>query len=90
MVVKMRDWHNLFLHAIFERGVEYYSNNRVLEYSFESNIIQASVQGEFIYDVHIVNDNNQIIDAYCDCPHAQKGNLCTHMVAELLEYDSNE
>lgn len=78
------DWRRMFQPHILDRGLEYYQNGLVEDYETDCDYVQATVQGNDEYDVHIDFVNGNIHDMECDCPYAAKGNYCKHMAAVLF------
>jgi len=66
----------------FERGVNYYEQDRVQELNIENGEITATVRGSQDYDVSIEVDDNAIRTA-CSCPYDYAGD-CKHIIAVLL------
>ena len=81
------EWYRLFRQHILDRGIEYYEDGRVIEYNFCDNEIIAQVDGTDIYDVHIRLDEEDVLDMYCSCPHAEEGHNCKHMAAVLFAFE---
>lgn len=65
----------------FERGMKYYHQGRVSNYRENDNELEATVLGTREYNVAI---NLADLDMSCDCPFAEIGNVCKHIVAVLL------
>ena len=85
-------WEEYFRNRILERGWNYYEQGRVSEVTQELEWFSGFVSGTHTYYVELGLDEDFDIDPelmYCDCPHAQDGNLCKHMAA-LLYYVSIE
>lgn len=68
--------------AIWERGREYYLENRVHYVSLYDGHGMAIVEGEHIYEVEFDCQNGQISNLYCDCPC---GYTCKHAVAAMMQ-----
>ena len=81
------DWYKLFRQHILDRGIEYFEDGEVLEFSYSNNEIKASVNGSDIYEVEISLDEEDVIDMYCSCPYAADGHNCKHMVAVLFKFE---
>ena len=66
----------------FERGVNYYQEDRVQNVDIDGGEIRATVRGSSYYDVaiDIVDD---AIRTHCTCPYDYAGD-CKHIVAVLL------
>ena len=80
------EWETYFQKRILDRGYEYYFDERVEDLRINSNRIKAVVSGTDFYHVEIKLNGNQIIGMFCDCPYAQDGHNCKHMVAVLYEW----
>lgn len=65
------------------RGYDYYQSGHVQNVTIRKNFIKATVLGSDIYDVEISLKNGVVNEIACDCPYAQDGNYCKHMVAVL-------
>ncbi|QSG07624.1 SWIM zinc finger family protein [Halapricum desulfuricans] len=72
----------------FERGVNYYHQDRVQELEVDGDEIRATVRGSSYYDVaiDIVDDT---IRTHCSCPYDYAGD-CKHIVAVLLAVDDRD
>ena len=80
------EWETYFQKRILDRGYDYYFDERVEDLRINSNRIKAVVSGTDFYHVEIKLNGNQIIGMFCDCPYAQDGHNCKHMVAVLYEW----
>lgn len=79
-----------FASHIWQRGVDMYYDNAVLSFSFEDDVIKATVNGSEYYEVEIVLDENRGVHSLdCDCPYANKGNTCKHMAAVLYMFNED-
>ena len=47
----------------------------------------AQVDGTEVYDVHIMLDDEEVIDMQCSCPYAADGRNCKHMAAVLFKFE---
>ncbi|GEO64375.1 SWIM zinc finger family protein [Companilactobacillus nantensis] len=83
------DWENLFQPQILERGYDYFDQGLVEDFKQTKTKITAKVFGSEVYDVKIKLRNGEIADASCDCPYAQDGKYCKHMVAVLVFTDNS-
>ena len=72
----------------FERGVNYYHQDRVTELDIDGGEIRATVRGSNYYDVAIdlVDD---AVRSHCSCPYDYAGD-CKHVVAVLLTVDDRD
>jgi hypothetical protein len=72
----------------FERGVNYYHQDRVQELDIDGGEIRATVRGSNYYDVAIdlVDD---AVRSRCSCPYDYAGD-CKHVVAVLLTVDDRD
>lgn len=73
--------------AVFARGQTYASSGAIESLQTpalepgEQAAVQALVQGTQAYQVRVCIDADDELDGECDCPHAQDGNFCKHLVA---------
>ena len=81
------EWYQLFKSYILDRGIEYYENGYVTEFSYEDGVISAVVDGTEEYHIDIEIDGEDVMNVSCDCPHARSGNNCKHMAAVLFKYE---
>lgn len=81
------EWYQLFKSYILDRGIEYYENGYVTEFSYEDGVISAVVDGTEEYHIDIEVDGEDVMNMSCDCPHARSGNNCKHMAAVLFKYE---
>ncbi len=74
--------------VVFERGVNYYHQDRVQELAIDGGEIRATVRGSDYYDVaiDIVDDG---VRSHCSCPYDYAGD-CKHIVAVLLTVDDRD
>lgn len=72
----------------FERGVDYYDQDRVLELHVDGEEITATVRGSSDYRVS-VEIGNETIRTTCNCPYDYTGD-CKHIVAVLLAVENRE
>ncbi|MXV62702.1 hypothetical protein GS429_11620 [Natronorubrum sp. JWXQ-INN-674] len=72
----------------FERGVNYYHQDRVKELDIDGGEIRATVRGSNYYDValDLVDD---AVRSHCSCPYDYAGD-CKHVVAVLLTVDDRD
>ena len=72
----------------FERGRNYYRQDRVQKVEIDGGEIRATVRGSNYYDVaiDIVDDT---IRTHCSCPYDYAGD-CKHIVAVLLAVDDRD
>lgn len=72
----------------FERGHNYYRQDRVQEIEIDGGEIRATVRGSNYYDVaiDIVDDT---IRTHCSCPYDYAGD-CKHIAAVLLAVDDRD
>ena len=68
--------------AVFERGLDYYRENRVLYLCLNGSQGRAIVEGTKPYEVEFQYKDGQISNLFCDCPC---GYTCKHEVAVLLQ-----
>ena len=81
------EWYKLFRQHILDRGIEYFEDGEVIDFSYSANEIKASVNGSDVYDVEILLDEEDVIDMYCSCFYAADGHNCKHMAAVLFKYE---
>ena len=81
------DWYTLFRPHILDRGIEYYEDGYVKDFSYSDDEIVAQVEGTDVYDVQIMFDGEEVIDMYCSCPYAADGRNCKHMAAVLFKFE---
>ncbi|MGN1277219.1 MAG: SWIM zinc finger domain-containing protein, partial [Floccifex sp.] len=84
------EWEYLFTNRILDRGWDYYNKKAVEDLVITDQEISATVTGNQDYEVNILIEKNEIIDMYCSCPYAAKGNKCKHMAAVLFTYSEKE
>ena len=68
--------------AIFERGHNYYLEDRVVYLSMDNGRGRAIVEGEHTYEVEFDYDHREIRNLLCSCPC---GCTCKHEVATMLQ-----
>lgn len=72
---------------VFQRGLKYYSENRVVELDFrrEDLCVSATVAGSMYYEVEVCFSNRgEIVEMLCDCPaYYEFEGACKHIVAVL-------
>ncbi len=81
------EWYTLFKQHILDRGIEYFEDDRVRDYNYCDNEIIARVDGTELYDVHILLDDEEVLDMHCSCPYAEEGHHCKHMAAVLFAFE---
>ncbi len=72
----------------FERGRNYYHQDRIQEIDIDGNEIRATVRGSSYYDVAI-DIADDAIRTRCSCPYDYAGD-CKHIVAVLLAVDDRD
>lgn len=72
----------------FERGRNYYHQDRIQELDIDGEEISATVRGSRYYDVSI-DVGPDPIRTHCSCPYDYAGD-CKHIVAVLLAVDDRE
>lgn len=84
----------LFPHHIYERGLRYYQEDRVmgLSYNMAKQSWYAEVQGTEVYyvDVQLDEIEQGKIKPYCECPAFEVYHSCKHLAAVLLEIVEEE
>lgn len=68
--------------AIFERGRDYYVEDRVVYLSVDAGHGRAIVEGEHAYEVEFDYADGEICNLICSCPC---GYTCKHEVAAMLQ-----
>jgi hypothetical protein len=68
---------------VFERGLAYWREGRVELVREDALSADFDAHGSDIYEVKLRFDDPGL-NADCDCPHAQDGNFCKHVVAAVL------
>ncbi len=66
----------MFRSHILERGLEYAREGNVTNIIKDSDCINATVRGSEYYSEKIIYSGDKLIDAYCTCPYAAKGEWC--------------
>lgn len=78
--------------AVFARGQTYASSGAIKKLHTpplepgEQAVLCAVVQGTQSYQARVWIDADDELDGECDCPHAQDGNFCKHLVALCLAW----
>ena len=72
-----------------ERGRDLYELNAVSNPTMEGNTYYFEVNGTTDdYETMLqLNDENEVKDCSCTCPHFCSGHLCKHLYASLLKLD---
>ena len=78
-------WQDAFAPWILERGATYHQLGRVIVTRYDGRVLRADVRGSEMYHVTILLSGGLPAESSCTCPHAQKGWLCKHMAAALME-----
>ena len=92
----VEDFQHLFYPKIWERGTRYSQEGRVFGVKKVTDngvvYIDADVAGSEDYHVELTLDNDDayILEAICDCPFAEEGQFCKHMVAALIEAETSK
>lgn len=68
--------------AIWERGEEYYEEDRVVYAEFDGDMIRAIVLGTYAYEVEWEYDHGEIRNLLCNCFCT---GTCKHEVAAMLQ-----
>lgn len=69
-----------------QRGTQYQREGRVEVLSFDNERAVLEVEGENgDYEVQIWAKTKNQLSLSCDCPHAERTQVCKHMVAAVLE-----
>ncbi len=84
-ILHSTDFDNLFEKRIKSRGLFYYTNGNVKNFTFKNNIYYADVKGSKVYRVKVKIDNNSLKEISCTCPyHNDINKYCKHIYALLL------
>ncbi len=75
--------------VIFERGLDYFYEDRVQDVCKRKGNFYSTVEGTYPYNVRIEIKDNEIEDMYCNCPYAEAGSYCKHMAATLIYIEQN-
>lgn len=78
-------WKNMFPPHIWQRGVDYYRDGRVLDLHYQNSEVTAQVEGSETYTVSVTfnKKRDSITDYFCDCPYGEDGTPCKHLAAVL-------
>lgn len=78
-------WKNMFPLHIWQRGVDYYRDGRVLDLHYRNSEVTAQVEGSETYTVSVTfnKKRDSITDHFCDCPYGEDGTPCKHLAAVL-------
>ena len=77
----MKPWKDWFQSHILERGRVYFEEGQVSELERTEDGYVAIVKGTEEYEVEILLEGDSVEDMLCDCPYAEDGNACKHMIA---------
>ena len=85
-------WENMFPLRIWQRGVDYYADGRVLSIQYGDDRVTAEVVGNEIYTVSVTlnRERSGIIDYFCDCPYGENGTPCKHLAALLCALQDDQ
>ncbi len=79
------NWRKYFDETIISRGEAYYRKGKVIDFSVDGLTRTATVIGSDEYEVRLTfNAGGDLTDATCNCPYAERGEYCKHMVAVLI------
>lgn len=81
-------WRNNFKPHIMERGLDYYSIDKVSSLKIEPDLVSAIVKGSEDYNVDAYFEGKRLIAMSCDCPYAADENFCKHMAAMMYAYEN--
>ncbi len=86
--ISIDDLKHAFGNTIYNRGKNYV--NEILEIEMiDEYTLEAEIQGNYgDYDVNIYIERSNL-KGKCDCPHADEGNLCKHLVGVILYAKGN-
>ena len=85
-------WRELFSPHIWQRGLEYYHEDRILDIQYRGSKITAEIEGTEIYTVFVTLDakTNKIEDYFCECPYGEDGTPCKHLAALLCALEDGD
>lgn len=84
------NWRRYFEENIIKRGEEYYRKGKVVDFFIDGPTRTATVLGRDEYVVGLTFDEDgDLTDAVCNCPYAEQGEYCKHMVAVLLAEEND-
>lgn len=85
-------WKAMFSPHIWQRGKDYYLEDRVLDIRYHGNCITAEVEGTDVYEVTLtINPKTEKLeDYYCDCPYGEDGTPCKHLAAVLCALEEDD
>jgi uncharacterized Zn finger protein len=69
----------------YQRGVDYFRRNRVVELAHAGDVLEATVSGTEDYGVRIFV-SGQRFEYMCECPLGDEGQFCKHCVATALAW----
>lgn len=72
-------WKSMFPPHIWQRGVDYYRDGRVLDLHYRSSEVTAQVEGGETYTVSVTFNKARdgITDYFCDCPYERMEHLAS-------------
>lgn len=77
-----------FAPHIYERGLTYFNNDRVMGLSYDKNneswIAHVAGTEDYYVDIQLGNLERGSINTYCECPAFDTYGSCKHIVAVLL------
>ncbi|MBF0777837.1 SWIM zinc finger family protein [Streptococcus cuniculi] len=84
-------YRQYFYPTIWERGRDYFQQGHIsnmdIEYQGDSIEIEATVEGTTDYQVFLTFLEGDVVEAGCDCPFAEEGHYCKHMVAVCFAFE---
>lgn len=85
-------YDKLFESRIKFRGINYFNNKKINNYSLNNRVCTAEILGTDIYQTSIVfYKNKNIKKATCTCPYyIKEDKYCKHIYALILEYCTKE
>ena len=87
----MNKYRKNFTQTIWNRGKEYYLGNYVEMITYDENYYQAEVEGNYVYEVEVWTDGDEITGFSCSCPASMHGEkLCKHIAAVCMEISDME
>lgn len=68
----------------YNRGLNYFKTNSLLSYSWNGEVLNASINGSEIYKVKLLNEIDDNIIFICNCPLGREKVVCKHIICALI------
>jgi len=82
---------SIFNNTIFQRGEEYFREDRILDIWYQNDQIISYIDGSEIYKVELEIDKHGLNYTSCSCPFSQNGEYdCKHIAAILCYVEKFE